>query len=723
MGNGPTRLTLLMAALMLAPTFAAAETCPGPFQETFQGSLWWGESTTFAVNLLPCQTVSFTISTSSNPLGAALDFKLFTNSAVELLSETWLSYGSADQHSVPSTPLWIAPYRGTRGTEGLPVTGRLHASAMGWQVYSYTIVMTKQPRQGYNQGGTSFSNALPIVTGVTQYGSIHEDEPGQFYKIHLESGQSVFLDGEATGSSQYGSGFLVHLYDANQQLIATMVYRLAYGTVPLTPQGANPTVYTNPGGPGDFYLQVLAQVWPIHDFHFVVRSSDTVPCGFTVTPSSVTWPADGGTGNFSITASSPTCQWAAVSQAVWLTPGTTTVHSGSGDDSYQVGFNDIGAPRTGGISIAGFTFTVTQTAQVGGTPTNGPPAGSLCPYTLSTRSFWVSSRGSVDAISVFTAPGCAWSAMSNASWLHLSSEADTGPAQLLVSTDPLPSGSSPRDATVSIAGVSLTVHQVYDIGLPDPATTDDVDRDGLPDSLEEALARTFMPTVWWYFGGVSGQDDCIGPGYPKPVVFRARPLVASDDGVVYHDFVAINYVFLYDQDCGALGHAGDAESFVVVVGRDSSGGWQKRFVSAIAHHNTANEMRTFPWAEVYISRNKHAFYASVQQCDNSPAYDHCGGSGLQIVSTPDGMGTLWYQLVNAGEPWQFLNNDLGPIHSTWAGQQIWSALGFLGGDAVIAEELPLSSFLAPFPSDDGTGYGGYAFPTPSGMGVWLDWSP
>src|SRR5436190_5005734 len=80
----------------------------------------------------------------------------------------------------------------------------------------------------------------------------------------------------------------------------------------------------------------------------------------------------------------------------------------------------------------------------------------------------------------------------------------------------------------------------------DPMTTNDTDRDGLPDALEEDLAHQFLPKAWL------NNDQCASPLSPgfKPVVYHARPIRSTLDGIVYYDWVVINYVFLYDQDCG-----------------------------------------------------------------------------------------------------------------------------------------------------------------------------
>jgi hypothetical protein len=97
----------------------------------------------------------------------------------------------------------------------------------------------------------------------------------------------------------------------------------------------------------------------------------TSSCHFTSAPTSVTWPADGGIGQFGLTASSPTCEWTALTSADWLLPRTTS-YVGSGTEGYGVGRNETGARREATLKIGDSTFTVYQTATFGGKPVDGP---------------------------------------------------------------------------------------------------------------------------------------------------------------------------------------------------------------------------------------------------------------------------------------------------------------------------------------------------------------
>ena len=84
-----------------------------------------------------------------------------------------------------------------------------------------------------------------------------------------------------------------------------------------------------------------------------------VPCTYSVTPTSQSVGAAGGTGTVAVTTGS-SCTSAAMSNAGWLT--VTTGASGTGDTTvaYAIAANTGTTTRTGTLTIAGQTLTVTQ---------------------------------------------------------------------------------------------------------------------------------------------------------------------------------------------------------------------------------------------------------------------------------------------------------------------------------------------------------------------------
>jgi hypothetical protein len=83
-------------------------------------------------------------------------------------------------------------------------------------------------------------------------------------------------------------------------------------------------------------------------------------CTFAITPSTDEVGKDGGSGNVTVQAGIG-CAWTAVSNVPWITIVSGATGSGDGVVKYTVDKNDPGAmARTGTLTIAGQTFTVTQ---------------------------------------------------------------------------------------------------------------------------------------------------------------------------------------------------------------------------------------------------------------------------------------------------------------------------------------------------------------------------
>lgn len=239
----------------------------------------------------------------------------------------------------------------------------------------------------------------------------------------------------------------------------------------------------------------------------------------------------------------------------------------------------------------------------------------------------------------------------------------------------------------------------------------DRDRDALDDRLEDDLAKRHFPAVH-EFGETNGvKEDCPGP-LPRPVLYRARPRLANtqpDDS-----YVAITYVLLYAEDCGALGHAGDNESFTLVLHRQpESGRWQTVMASAVAHRGTEAEQRSVGnGTSIWVSRNKHANFAS---------FDACGDSDvLGNECALDGPPPPHVVFLNAGEPWAPLTNDLGdivavmasdratpsdPLFKLFKGRRIWNhdrflEAGDITSDLFIDGRMPLPPGLTWDPEPD-----------------------
>ncbi|HYO62949.1 MAG TPA: M36 family metallopeptidase [Pyrinomonadaceae bacterium] len=88
-------------------------------------------------------------------------------------------------------------------------------------------------------------------------------------------------------------------------------------------------------------------------------------CSFSISPSSASVAAGGGTGSVSVTAGAG-CAWTATSNASFITITAGSSGSGNGTVSYSVAANGATTSRSGTLTIAGRTFTVTQAGTGGG---------------------------------------------------------------------------------------------------------------------------------------------------------------------------------------------------------------------------------------------------------------------------------------------------------------------------------------------------------------------
>ena len=88
-------------------------------------------------------------------------------------------------------------------------------------------------------------------------------------------------------------------------------------------------------------------------------------CG-SIAPTSQSFATAGGTGSITVTTTG-SCSWTASSNASWITINSGSSGSGNGTVNYTVAANTSCADRTGTITVAKQTFTVTQTG-VGSAP-------------------------------------------------------------------------------------------------------------------------------------------------------------------------------------------------------------------------------------------------------------------------------------------------------------------------------------------------------------------
>ena len=84
-------------------------------------------------------------------------------------------------------------------------------------------------------------------------------------------------------------------------------------------------------------------------------------CTYTITPTSGEFTASGGSANFTI-STQPTCPWSAATRAGWISFIGAASGTGNGTVSYSVSANSDSVSRTGTITVADQSLSITQGA-------------------------------------------------------------------------------------------------------------------------------------------------------------------------------------------------------------------------------------------------------------------------------------------------------------------------------------------------------------------------
>ena len=197
------------------------------------------------------------------------------------------------------------------------------------------------------------------------------------------------------------------------------------------------------------------------------------------------------------------------------------------------------------------------------------------------------------------------------------------------------------------------------------ASAQDLDRDRLDDSFEQALLERFAPAFYLSAGECDGLPASFVPGTRDPVVaarngtIHGRVFPASDGAI------ELQYFHLWARDCGRGGHDLDAEHVSALVELQPDGTWAARLWYAAAHEDTICDQSSGARASalgagsggppVYIPRGKHASYLSPGHCARGCGGDTCPlGPPLRVVA-----------LVNIGEPGAPLNGATWTLSTRW----------------------------------------------------------
>ena len=174
-------------------------------------------------------------------------------------------------------------------------------------------------------------------------------------------------------------------------------------------------------------------------------TQDAAPCTFSIAPSSRSHGFTIDTGTVSVTTLVG-CPWTASTSENWLVILNGANSTNSGSISYRVVSNATAIARTGTVSVAGQTFTVTQ-------------SGAPCSYALSPGSRTHISDVGMNSFAVNTLVGCVWAPTTTNTWISIFSainNTNSGTVDYAVEANPT---ALLRTGAVSVAGQTFTITQ------------------------------------------------------------------------------------------------------------------------------------------------------------------------------------------------------------------------------------------------------------------------
>src|SRR6185369_13239713 len=194
----------------------------------------------------------------------------------------------------------------------------------------------------------------------------------------------------------------------------------------------NYSVASNSGGQRSGSISVGGQTFSI---------TQAGICIYSLGSTSRTVASSGGSFTVSVTADAG-CSWGAASNATWVSVTSGSPGSGSGTVGYSVDVN-TGPQRVGTMTIAGQTFTVTQSTG--------------CSYTITPTSQTFAIEGGTGSIDVATGASCGWSATTASGWIGLTGATGTGNGTVNYSV--ASNSGAQRSGSISVGGQTFNISQ------------------------------------------------------------------------------------------------------------------------------------------------------------------------------------------------------------------------------------------------------------------------
>jgi hypothetical protein len=174
-------------------------------------------------------------------------------------------------------------------------------------------------------------------------------------------------------------------------------------------------------------------------------------CTYSLSPKNDNVPVLGGTGTVDVNTTTA-CAWTASSNAAWITITSGASGTGAGRIGY-LALPNIGGSRSGTLTIADQTFTVTQPALV-------------CSYSIAPNTLKVEAAAGSGSITVATSSTCPWTASSNDAWIAVAAGA-SGTGNGTVTVSYTANTGKDRKGTLTVAGRTATIEQKEQKGKGD----------------------------------------------------------------------------------------------------------------------------------------------------------------------------------------------------------------------------------------------------------------
>jgi uncharacterized protein (TIGR03437 family) len=355
--------------------------------------------------------------------------------------------------TIPSNPQWInCAGNGGAGTGGAGCQDTLNGIVPGWTASNTTSIGLFQP------GPNLFTLPLPAAEGLTaaqvNSGTLSQTlsatlQVSTVYTLQVDVGRrldNLYPSPPPTVQLFAGSTLIASATGAEPPLGGWTTWTGTY-----TSSASDPLA----GQALKIVLGATAVQGDFDNVQLTAAPASGAACTESLSASSASPGAAQTTGSVTVTASGASCSWTVVNTLSWITITSATSFTGNGTVTYSVAAN-TGAARNGTITIAGLPYTVNQAAASG-----GPPAG--CNYYVSPLSqsqpATASGGGNITGlIMVTTSSGCAWTAVSNNSWITVVSGGGSTSGAVSYKVDPNTASTS-RQGTMTIAWQTVTVSQ------------------------------------------------------------------------------------------------------------------------------------------------------------------------------------------------------------------------------------------------------------------------